>query len=110
MTTADKIAMLRTLLGGDSGATDEILGALLAFAEGEILNWMYRSYPKIPEGVTEVPCEYAMIEIHAALIGYNLSGAEGQTAHTENSITRQFAYSDMVAFIHKNVTPYVYVL
>ncbi len=110
MIISDKIAMLRALLRGDAVATDEVLTALLTFAEREILSWMYRSYPAIPENVTEVPREYEMIQIHAALIGYNLSGAEGQTAHTENSITRQFAYSDMVAFIRKNVTPYVYVL
>jgi hypothetical protein len=110
MTQADKISMLKTLLGGDAGATDEILSALLTFAEGEILNWMYRSYPKLPEGVTGVPREYEMIQVHSAVIGYNMAGAEGQTAHTENSITRQYAYSDMVAFIHKNVTPYVYFL
>ncbi len=110
MITADKISMLRTLLGNDEAATDGILEMLLAFAEAEILSWMYRSYPTIPDEASQVPREYEMIQIHAALIGYNLSGAEGQTTHGENGITRQFAYSDMVAFIHKNVTPYLYIL
>lgn len=110
MIKSDKIAMLRTLLGNDEAATPEVLDALLAFAQGEILSWMYRSYPAIPDEVTDVPREYEMIQIHAALIGFNQSGAEGQTAHGENGITRQFAYSDMVAFIHKNVTPYLYIL
>ena len=57
-----------------------------------------------------VPREYEMIQIHACVIGYNMSGAEGQTSHSENGTVRQYAYSDMAAFIHKNVTPYAYIL
>ena len=111
MEPSEKLAMLRVLLRNDEGAADDdILTALLTYAEAEILAWMYRSYPDVPEGVDGVPREYEMIQIHAALIGYNMSGAEGQTAHSENGTVRQFAYSDMAAFIHKNVTPYAYVL
>lgn len=110
MTAADKISMIRTLLRNDAGATDDILNALLAFAEAEILAWMYRSYPAIPEDVDGVPREYEMIQIHAVILGYNMSGAEGQTSHSENGTVRQYAYSDMAAFIHRNVTPYAYIL
>ena len=102
--------MLRVLLRNDEGATDDILTALLTFAEAEILAWMYRSYPTPPDGVDGVPREYEMIQIHAVIIGYNMTGAEGQTSHSENGTVRQYAYSDMAAFIHKNVTPYAYIL
>lgn len=110
MTLTDKISMLRVLLRDDEGATDDVLNALLTFAEAETLAWMYRSYPTLPDGVDGVPREYEMIQIHACIIGYNMSGAEGQTSHSENGTVRQYAYSDMAAFIHKNVTPYAYVL
>lgn len=110
MTLTDKVSMLRVLLRNDEGATDDVLTALLTFAEAEILAWMYRSYPTLPGGVDGVPREYEMIQIHACVIGYNMSGAEGQTSHSENGTVRQYAYSDMAAFIHKNVTPYAYIL
>ena len=110
MTLTDKISMLRVLLRNDEGATDEILTALLTFAEAEILAWMYRSYPALPDDVDGVPREYEMIQIQACIIGYNMDGAVGQTSHSENGTARQYAYSDMAAFIHKNVTPYAYVL
>ncbi len=110
MNTTDKISMLRVLLHKDEGATDEVLTALLTFAEAEILAWMYRSYPELPENVDGVPREYEMIQIHAVIIGYNMSGAEGQISHSENGTVRQYAYSDMAAFIHRNVTPYAYIL
>ncbi len=110
MILADKIAMLRTLLGNDEAATDEALGALLTFAEAEILSWMYRSYPALPDNVDGVPREYEMIQIHAVIIGFNMHGVEGQASHNENGTARQYAYSDMAAFIHRNVTPYVYIL
>ena len=110
MTLTDKVSMLRVLLRNDEGATDDILTALLTFAEAEILAWMYRSYPTLPDGVDGVPREYEMIQIHACVIGYNMSGAEGQTSHAENGISRQFAYSDMANYIHRNVPSKVYVL
>jgi hypothetical protein len=110
MTQQDKISMLRVLLRNDEGATDEVLNTLLVFAEAEILAWMYRSYPSLPDGVEGVPREYEMIQIHAVIIGYNMTGAEGQTSHSENGTVRQYAYSDMAAFIHKNVTSYAYIL
>lgn len=111
MTLTDKMAMLRVLLGsGAEQPPGDVLEVLLKFAETEILAWMYRSYPSLPDGVEGVPREYEMIQIHAALIGYNMLGVEGQNSHSENGVSRQYAYSDMAAFIHRNVTPLAYVL
>jgi hypothetical protein len=50
-----------------------------------------------------------MTVIMAVVVGYGLMGAEGQTSHAENGISRQFKYADMTDYIHRNVTPYAYV-
>ena len=39
----------------------------------------------------------------AVLAGYNMIGAENQTSHTENNISRAFKYSDMLDYIRNNV-------
>ena len=42
--------------------------------------------------------------------GFGLQGLENQTASTENAITRQFKYSNMLEFIHAGVVPYAQVM
>lgn len=107
MNTGEKLDLLKRMLAAETLPSDDTLSAWLEFAERETLSWMYRSYPHIPDGIFRVPCEYDMTVIMAVVVGYGLSGAEGQTSHAENGITRQFKYSDMSDYIHRNVTPYV---
>lgn len=46
------------------------------------------------------------VQIMACVAGYGLSGAENQTAHSENGISRTFKYEDMVAYIRSHVPAY----
>ena len=46
----------------------------------------------------------------ACVAGFGLQGLENQTASTENAITRQFKYSNMLEFIRANVIPYAQVV
>jgi hypothetical protein len=80
----------------------------LSFAKNEILAWLYSG--KTPDGVTDVPTQYETVQIMAVVAGYGLSGAENQTAHSENGISRTFKYSDMVDYIRSHVAPYVQVV
>ena len=60
---------------------------------------------------TDAPlAEYDTVLVMGCVVGYGLSGAEGQTAHSENSIGRTFKYADMVEYIHRNVIPYAAVM
>lgn len=105
MTDAEKLSLLKTLLfGSDTDTTkDRELTAYLTVAKNEILNWMYRAYAVVPETQTNIPSKYNMVQINAVIAGYNLKGAENQTSHSENGISRSFRYSDMVDYIHNNV-------
>lgn len=104
MTTAEKLTMVKTLLGINESDTSEDarITVYLTAAEQEILSWRYSLSS---QKVTTVPSEYEMTQVFAVIAGYSQSGAENQTSHTENSITRQFKHADMVAYIRAHVLP-----
>lgn len=102
MTRDDKAAMVQSILGDDYIESDAI-ATLLDVAGRELIAWRYSNgSAKLPE---EVPEEYEMAQVFAVIAGYTQRGAEGQTYHAENGITRTFAHSDMVDYIRKHVIP-----
>lgn len=88
----DKINKIKLILGGDE--KEDVIGAYLEMAESEILSW---------SGAESVSPNYDTVQIMAVIAGYNLLGAENQTSHSENGISRVFKYSDMLAYIRNNV-------
>lgn len=101
----EKLLALKTYLGITDTTEDNRLALYLSDAKKEILNWLYSG--NIPSTVTDVPTEYEPTQIQACIAGFNLIGAENQTAHNENGINRSFVYSDMVKYIRANVISYV---
>jgi hypothetical protein len=63
-----------------------------------------------PNDVTDVPARYEPTQVMACVAGFSLQGLENQTASTENAITRQFKYSNMLEFIRASVVPYAQVM
>lgn len=106
MTTNRKLQRIKVLLGVEGESEDTLLTEYLDMASDEILNWLYDRYDEVPEG-TELPAKYDQVQIFAVMAGYGIAGAEGQTSHSENGISRVFKYPDMLAYIHANVHPYV---
>lgn len=100
MTDVEKLAVLKGMVGGSD--TDEVLSAYLTLAGGKILA---KAYPYNSE-VTEVPSQYHYLQIEIAAYMLNKRGAEGQTSHTENGITRQYENADVPASMLKAITPY----
>lgn len=88
----DKINKIKLILGGDE--KEDVIGAYLEMAESEILSW---------SGAESISPNYDTVQIMAVIAGYNLLGAENQTSHSENGISRVFRYSDMLAYIRNNV-------
>ena len=101
MDKSEKMVLIANLLGEPAVAPEKI-EAYLTAAEKEILAWRY-SYSK--QAVSEVPAEYEMVQIHAVIAGLSISGAENQTQHIENGISRVFKYADMIQYIRSNVIP-----
>ena len=100
MTNAEKRVALAIALAPDTD-TDEVLDGVLADAEALVLNRMYPfGYPD--EAV--VPPRYERIQIQLAAELYSKRGAEGQTGHSENGITRSWPE---VSALLKRVLPHV---
>lgn len=84
MTNEEKMAALVTAIYPDV-ESDEVLSSLLSEAEALVLNRIYPfGYPE----ETSVPARYERIQISLAVELFTKRGAEGQSAHTENGITR----------------------
>ena len=108
MTDAEKLATVKVLLedGGDM-PSDEKLNTYLSIAKSEILAWQYHLIGGVPDDVTDIPAKYENTQIYAVVAGYTHAGSEGESRHVENSVTRDFKYSDMLDYIHNNVLPFV---
>ena len=100
MTQEEKLTTLRAMVGGSD--TDEVLSTYLLIAGRKIIA---RAYP-YKYDVVEVPTQYDAIQCEIAAYLMNKRGAEGQTAHTENGINRQYENADIPASMLKSVTPF----
>lgn len=104
MTATEKITALRAMVGGSD--SDDVLSTYLLLAGQKILN---RAYPYDPT-VTEVPVQYHTLQCEIAAYMLNKRGAEGQTSHSENGISRSYENADVPASMLKGVTPHVGVI
>ena len=110
MTDAEKLTAIKTLLSdGGEMPSDDKLNMYIKLAGDEILEYLYGDIGGVPEDVTAVPSKYERVHIFAVIAGFTHAGAEGQSAHIENGVHRNFNYDDMVGYIRdsKYVTPYV---
>ena len=104
MTQADKLKLLKAMVGESD--TEEVLLAYLNLAGGKILN---RAYP-FGTDETEVPHRYEFLQCEVAAYLLNKRGAEGQTGHSENGISRSYESADVPESLLGAVTPIVGVL
>lgn len=101
MTNEQKITRLEVLISPDTAST-ELLLALVEQAEGIVLN---QRYPfGAPEGAT-VPAAYEHIQMQIAVELFSKMGAEGQTAHGENGISRTYESADVSPSLLKRIVP-----
>lgn len=101
MTNEEKIAELAVLISPDT-ATTELLSVLVKQAEGIVLNRRYPFGP--PEGAT-VPSKYEHIQMQIAVELFSKMGAEGQTAHSENGISRTYEAADISPSLLHRIIP-----
>lgn len=80
----------------------EVLRAYLAAAGSEIIR---RAYP-FADDVTEVPAKYARLQCDIAVYLLGKRGAEGQTVHSENGISRQYENGGVPESMLRSVVPY----
>ena len=104
MTQTEKLQLLKALVGESD--TEEVLLAYLNIAGRKILN---RAYPYDTDE-TEVPTRYDFLQCEIAAYLLNKRGAEGQTSHSENGISRSYESADVPESMLGAVTPMVGVI
>ena len=100
MTQEEKLTALKAMVG--TSDSDEVLSAYLNFAGSKIIA---KAYP-YQNDVTEVPAQYSYLQVEIAAYMLNKRGAEGQTAHTENGVSRSYENGDVPPSMLKSVIPY----
>ena len=102
MTDQEKLDLLKAMLG-DSTESTIVLSTYLKIAGDKIIN---KAYP-YSNDITEVPKRYDILQCEIAAYLINKRGAEGQTSHSENGISRSYENADIPASMLSSVTPHV---
>ena len=101
MTDVEKLDQLEVLISPDTASSD-VLSFLLEQSEGIVLN---RRYPfGVPEGAV-VPVAYEHIQLQIAIELFSKMGAEGQTGHNENGVSRTWESGDVSQRLLKRIVP-----
>lgn len=99
MTEAEKLEMLKGL----SGETDDsVLLAYLNLAGRKVIQ---RAYPYRTD-IETVPDKYSTNQVEIACYLLNKRGAEGETSHSENGISRSYENGDIPESMLKAILPY----
>ena len=103
MTNDEKLHSLKKRIEPDT-VSDDLLSELLEMAAAIVLN---RRFPFGYAEGSEVPVQYARIQIAIALELYAKRGAEAQTAHSENGISRTYEAGDVSPSLIRQIVPLV---
>lgn len=104
MLDAEKLIVLRSMIGSndDPEWNDDVLLTYLAIAGRKIIN---RAYP-YKDSVDIVPPKYETLQCEIAAYLLNKRGAEGETSHSENGISRSYENADVPESLMSVVIPY----
>lgn len=104
MSDTEKLIMLKAMVG--EGDSDDVLLTYLTLAGRKIINRAY------PYGTDEdvVPKRYACLQCEIAAYMLNKRGAEGETSHSENGVSRAYGSSDVPESLMGQIVPFCEVL
>ena len=106
MNDVKRLATLKAMVGKSDNPTDETLTVYLSLAVNAVMN---RLYPYGWEG-KHLPSKYDYKACEIACYLYNKRGAEGQTGHSENGISRSYESASVPESVLKEITPFVGVI
>lgn len=87
MTNDQKLNTIVLMLGGDAELYDtDVLRVYLNQAKEKILN---KRYP-FGTDLVDVESKYEQLQLELTISLYNQRGAEGEKAHSENSVSRSY--------------------
>ena len=98
MTEDEKIVLLSTM----TGQQGDVLSAYLAIAEDKVLRKLY----PFDDTIKGIPERYHMTQVEIAAYLLNKRGAEGDTAHSENGVSRSYEDGDVPPPLYRDIIPY----
>lgn len=98
MTDTEKLKMLESMTGETEQA---VLSTYLTLAEGVVLR---KAYP-FGDGTEEMPAKYDRTQVEIAAYMLNKRGAEGESAHSENGVTRYYENGDIPPTLLRRILP-----
>lgn len=98
MLETEKIEMVKSMTGETS---DGVVSAYLKIAGNKICR---KAYPFDPT-VTEVPEQYHFLQVEIAVYLLNKRGAEGESGHSENGISRTYENGDVPNSMMRQIVP-----
>jgi hypothetical protein len=106
MNDTKRLSTLRAMIGDSDNPTDETLTVYLSLAVNAVMNRLY------PYGWEDkhLPNKYDLKVCEIACYLYNKRGAEGQTAHGENGISRSYESAGIPDSMLKDIVPFVGVI
>lgn len=102
MTDDEKLTMLKSMT---EETDDDVLSTYLTLAKGVVLS---RAYPYTEEDT--VPTKYDTVHVEIAAYMLNKRGAEGETAHSENGVSRSYEDGDIPPTLLRRILPMVGVM
>lgn len=103
MLETEKIEMVKSMTGENS---DGVVSAYLKIAGNKICR---KAFPFDP-AAAEVPEQYSLLQVEIAVYLLNKRGAEGETAHSENGISRSYEDGDVPPTMLRQIVPMAGVL
>jgi hypothetical protein len=98
MDDTEKLTMLKSM----TGETDEnVLSTYLTLAKGVVISKVY----PYGTGEEEIPAPYHTVQVEIAAYMLNKRGAEGETAHSENGVSRSYEDGDIPPSLLRRITP-----
>lgn len=106
MNDTKRLATLKSMIGDSDNPTNETLTVYLSLAVNAVMNRLY------PFGWEDkhLPNKYDLKVCEIACYLYNKRGAEGQTGHSENGISRSYESASIPNSMLKEITPFVGVI
>lgn len=99
----NKLDTLKILLNITNDEQDNLLSILLDIAGKKIIE---KAYP-YENNIISVPTKYEYKQVEIAVCLYNKIGAEGETSHSENGISRLYENADVPESLLNGVVPFV---
>ena len=102
MADSYKLTKLRLMVGANA-SEDDLLLMYLTDAERAILNHLY---PMDEDVAHTLPTRYESRQVEIAAYPYNKRGAEGETSHNENGISRSYENGSIPDSMLSDIIPY----